>query len=89
MNILVTRHDKIGDFVSILPMLKILKQHTEHRVIVLVAKVNYELASSINYIDDVILYRQNAWQLSREIRQKNIAVSLSCFIDKQRTSVIC
>lgn len=81
MNILVTRHDKIGDFVSILPMLKILKQHTEHRVIVLVAKVNYELASSINYIDDVILYRQNAWQLSREIRQKNIAVSLSCFID--------
>jgi ADP-heptose:LPS heptosyltransferase len=81
MNILVTRHDKIGDFITILPMLKILKTHTNHRVIVLVAKINYELAKSIDYIDDVILYTQDSWKLSKEIRQHNIDASISCFID--------
>lgn len=81
MNILVTRHDKIGDFISILPMLKILKTNTDHEVIVLVAQINYELAKSIDYIDDVILYTQDSGKLSQEIRQHNIDASISCFID--------
>ncbi|WP_428357030.1 glycosyltransferase family 9 protein [Methyloprofundus sp.] len=81
MNILVTRHDKIGDFITTLSMLKILKANTDHRVIVLVANINYELAKSIDYIDDVILYTQDSWKLSKEIRQQNIEVSISCFID--------
>ncbi|RLA25813.1 MAG: lipopolysaccharide heptosyltransferase family protein [Gammaproteobacteria bacterium] len=81
MNILVTRHDKIGDFITILPMLKILKTNTGHRVIVIVAKINYDLACSIDYIDEVILYTQDSWKLSKEIRQQNIDVSISCFID--------
>lgn len=83
MNILVTRHDKIGDFISTLPMLKALKTNTEHRVIVLVAKINYDLACSIDYIDDVILYTQDFWKLIKEIRQKEIDTSISCFIDTQ------
>lgn len=81
MNILVTRHDKIGDFITILPMLKILKTNTNHRVLVLVSKINYDLACSIDYIDDVILYTQDSWLLSKEIRQHNIDASISCFID--------
>lgn len=81
MNILVTRHDKIGDFITILPMLKILKTQTNHRVIVLVSKINYDLARSIDYIDDVILYSDNSLQLIKNIRQQKIDTSISCFID--------
>ncbi|SMG62211.1 ADP-heptose--lipooligosaccharide heptosyltransferase III [methanotrophic bacterial endosymbiont of Bathymodiolus sp.] len=81
MNILVTRHDKIGDFITILPMLKMLKTGTDHRVLVLVSQINYDLACSIDYIDDVILYTQDSWQLSKEIRQHHIDTSISCFID--------
>ncbi len=81
MNILVTRHDKIGDFITILPMLKILKTNTDHQVIVLIAKINYDLAKSIDYIDDVILYTDDFWELGKEIRRKKIDTSISCFID--------
>lgn len=81
MNILVTRHDKIGDFITILPMLKILKANTNHRVIVLVAKINYDLACSIEYIDDVILYTNSSFELIKDIRKKKIDTSISCFLD--------
>lgn len=88
MNILITRHDKIGDFITILPMLKILKTHTDHRVIVLVTKINYDLASSIDYIDDVILYQENFLQLLKEIRKQKIDLSISCFIDNRLGAVL-
>lgn len=81
MNILVTRHDKIGDFITVLPLLRILKTNTSHRVLVLVSKVNYELARSIEYIDDVILYNNDAFALIKKIRDKKIDTSISCFID--------
>jgi len=81
MNILVTRHDKIGDFITVLPLLKILKTNTSHKILVLVSKVNYELACSIEYIDEVILYDNNAFTLIKNIRDKKIDTSISCFID--------
>ena len=81
MNVLVTRHDKIGDFITILPLLKILKYNTNNRVIVLVSKINYDLACSINYIDDVILYSDSLYKNISEIKNKKIDVSISCFID--------
>jgi len=83
MNVLVTRHDKIGDFITILPLLKILKKNTNHRVIVMVSKINYDLASSINYIDDVILYSDSLYKNISEIRNRKIDVSISCFIDNK------
>jgi ADP-heptose:LPS heptosyltransferase len=81
MNILITRHDKIGDFITILPLLKIISSHTKHRVTVLVAPINYGLACHIDYIDDVIVYTPNSLQLVQEIRRHNFDVSISCFID--------
>ena len=81
MNVLVTRHDKIGDFMTTLPMLKILKKNTKHKVIVLVSKINYDLAKSLDYVDDVILYTKNTTELLGEIRSRRIDVSISCFID--------
>jgi len=81
MNILVTRHDKIGDFITILPLLKILKSQTNYKIIVMVSKVNYELASSIDYIDDVLLYSKDTIELIKKIKTKKIDVSISCYID--------
>ncbi len=88
MNILVTRHDKIGDFITTLPMLKILKSNTDHKVIVLVSKINYELACSIDYIDDVILYTEDSFKLLGEIHKRRIDVSISCFIDTHLAFVL-
>ncbi len=81
MNILVTRHDKIGDFMTTLPMLKILKKYTKHKVTVLVSKINFDLAKSLPYVDDVILYTENTTELLGEIHARKIDVSISCFID--------
>lgn len=81
MNLLITRHDKIGDFVTILPMLKIIKNQSNQHITVLVSKVNYELAQSIDSIDDVILYTKDTTSLVKQLKAKNIDVSLSCFID--------
>jgi ADP-heptose:LPS heptosyltransferase len=81
MNLLITRHDKIGDFVTILPMLKIIKSQSNHHITVLVSKVNYELAQSIDTIDQVILYTKKTGPLLEQLKAQNIDVSLSCFID--------
>ena len=82
MNILITRHDKIGDFILTLPMIKIAKEQIKgSRIIVLVSKINYDLAKSLNFIDDVILYDNSILTLTARIREKNIDVSISAFTD--------
>ena len=47
MTILLTRHDKIGDFITALPMAKVLKEQTDAKIVFLVSKVNVELAKSL------------------------------------------
>ncbi len=81
MNLLITRHDKIGDFITILPMLEIIKSQSNHHITVLVSKVNLELAKSIDTIDDVILYTKDTRTLIKQIKAKKIDASISCFID--------
>jgi len=82
MNILITRHDKIGDFILTLPMIKIAKEQLQgSKIIVLVSKINYELAKSLNFIDDVILYDDSVFSLTAKIKEKNIDVSISAFTD--------
>lgn len=82
MNLLISRHDKIGDFVLSLPMIKIAKQQLRNtRIIVLVSKVNYEFAQSLEFIDDVILYEDSIFLLAKKIKEKNIDVSISAFTD--------
>lgn len=81
-NLLITRHDKIGDFITTLPMIKIAKRDLKDtNIVVLVSKVNYELAKSIDYIDDVILYEDCIFKLIKAVREKNIDVSISAFSD--------
>jgi len=83
MNILITRHDKIGDFVTSLPLYYVVKKAYPHaKVCALVSKVNLELAKQVDFIDEVILYdKDNFWLTLRNIRAANIKVSISAYID--------
>ncbi len=82
MNILISRHDKIGDFVLTLPVYYVAKnQIPKAKIIALVSKVNYDLASNIDFIDEVILYDEDLFTLVKRIKQKNIDVSISAFTD--------
>jgi ADP-heptose:LPS heptosyltransferase len=82
--VLVTRHDKIGDFVLCLPLVKAIKiNNPEIRVGVLVSTVNYDLARSIEFIDFVILYSQDFWVTVRDIRKERPDLSISCYIDSR------
>jgi len=82
VNLLISRHDKIGDFVLTLPMIKIAKEQLiDTKIIVLVSRVNYELAKSLDFIDDVILYEDSLFLLAQKIREKNIDVSISAFTE--------
>ena len=85
MNILITRHDKIGDFVTSLPLYYVIKKANPHaKVFALVSKININLAKQIDFIDEVILYdKDNFWLTLRSIRAVNINVSISAYIDTQ------
>ncbi|SMN15305.1 ADP-heptose--lipooligosaccharide heptosyltransferase II [uncultured Candidatus Thioglobus sp.] len=83
MNILITRHDKIGDFITSLPLFYVVKKsNPSAKVYALVSKVNVELANQIDFIDEVILYDESHfWQTLKSIKSENINTSISAFID--------
>ncbi len=81
MNILITRHDKIGDFVTMLPVCKALKEQTDHKIVMLVAPVNVDLAKALDFVDEVIVYTSDSKALIRTIRAYDFDVSISGYID--------
>lgn len=83
MNLLITRHDKIGDFVVTLPLFKAIKeQYPKTKLTALVSKVNYEFAQEIDFIDDVILFDKNDLsKTQKEIKSKKFDASISAYID--------
>ncbi|RXJ69160.1 heptosyltransferase [Halarcobacter ebronensis] len=83
MNLLITRHDKIGDFVVTLPLFKAIKeQYPEVKITALVSKINFQFAKSLEFIDDVILFdKEDLLKTKQEIKAKKFDVSISCFID--------
>ncbi|MBT5400208.1 glycosyltransferase family 9 protein [bacterium] len=83
MNILITRHDKIGDFVTSLPLCYVVKKsNPDATIFALVSEVNIEIAKKIDFIDEVILYdRRNFWYMLKSIKAANITISISAFID--------
>ncbi len=88
MNILVTRHDKIGDFVTMLPVCKVLKEQTNHKVVMLVAKVNVALAKELDFIDEVIEYTPDSKALVKTIKAYSFDVSISGYIDTNLGKVL-
>ncbi len=81
MKILVTRHDKIGDFVTMLPVCKVLKEQTPHKVYMLVSKINVPLAKELDFIDGVIEYSSDKEKLIKQIKSHKFDLSISGFID--------
>ncbi|OCL87905.1 lipopolysaccharide core biosynthesis protein [Aliarcobacter thereius] len=83
MNLLITRHDKIGDFLVSLPLFKAIKeQYPSTKLTALVSKINFEFAKNLEFIDDVILYDKNDLEKTlKEIKEKQFDSSISCFID--------
>ena len=84
-HVLVTRHDKIGDFVLALPLCWAIKQASpETKLTVMVSRVNEAFAHQIPFIDDVLLYEQGwngFFQTLRRLKQAKVSASISCFID--------
>ncbi|RXJ94287.1 heptosyltransferase [Arcobacter sp. AHV-9/2010] len=83
MNLLITRHDKIGDFCVTLPLFKAIKeQYPATKLTALVSKINFDFAKSLDFIDDVILYDKNDLEKTLQtIKDKKFDASISCFID--------
>ena len=81
MNILITRHDKIGDFMTMLPVCKVLKEQTNHKIVMLVSKVNMGIAQKLDFIDDVIEYSEDTFSLIKKLAPYKFDVSISGYID--------
>ena len=80
--LLITRHDKIGDFVLALPLCKAIKAARPNIALsVLVSMANFEFAKALPFIDDVILYSEAASETLKQIKQRQFNASISCFID--------
>lgn len=81
MNILVVRNDKLGDFITALPTLYVLKHHNPaDRLVALVSPLNRKLAESCDFIDEVIVDGgEDILELAFRIRQANIDASITLF----------
>ncbi len=81
MNILVVRTDKLGDFITALPAVYVLKQHNiKNRIIVCVAPINRALAESCEFIDEVIVDDgKSFWELVAKLKKAKIDASITLF----------
>jgi ADP-heptose:LPS heptosyltransferase len=81
LNILVVRTDKLGDFVTALPTMYVLKQHNpKNRIIVCVAPLNRTLAESCDFIDEVIVDDDsNIFEFVRKLKRAKIDVSITLY----------
>jgi len=81
MNILVVRTDKLGDFVTALPTLHVLKQYDPaNRIIACISPLNKELALACPFIDEVIVDEGGSiWSLVAALRKAKIDVSITLF----------
>ena len=82
--LLITRHDKIGDFVLALPLCRAIKNaHPNIEISVLVSEVNSDFAQSLDFIDDVIVYGKDFRAALANIKKRQFDASISCFIDSR------
>lgn len=81
MNILVVRTDKLGDFITALPAIYVLKNYNpNNRVVVCVAPLNRALAEACDFIDEVIVDDgKNFWELVVKLKKAEIDASVTLF----------
>ncbi|MBN2816906.1 MAG: glycosyltransferase family 9 protein [Campylobacterales bacterium] len=82
MNILVVRTDKLGDFITALPAIYLLKAYdSQHKITVCVAPLNEALAKSLDFIDEVIVDRQDEsiFSLVKKLKSAKIDIAFTLF----------
>jgi len=81
LNILVVRTDKLGDFITALPAMYVLKHHNpKNRVIACVAPLNKTLAESCDFIDEVIVDDSGSlFELVSKLKKAKIDASITLF----------
>ena len=81
MNILVVRNDKLGDFITALPTIYVLKKYDPHnKIIVCVAPLNKSLAEAMPFIDKVIVDDfDSSLTLAKKMRAEKIDASITLF----------
>ncbi len=82
MNILIVRNDKLGDFITALPTLYVLKNYDKNnKITALVAPLNKELAEFCPFIDEVIVDDKagSAFALAKKLRRYDFDVSITLF----------
>jgi ADP-heptose:LPS heptosyltransferase len=81
LNILIVRTDKLGDFITALPAIYVLKQHNpQNRIIACVAPLNRELALGCGFIDEVIVDDNSGmWNFVKKLRHVEADVSITLF----------
>ena len=82
MNILVVRSDKLGDFITALPAIYVLKQHNpQNKLIVCISEINAPLAKECDFIDEFIIDDKNEsfFTLAKKIREAKIDASITLF----------
>lgn len=81
MNILVLRTDKLGDFVTALPAMYVLKQYNrQNKIIACVAPLNKSLAESCDFIDEVIVDNgSDMLKFAAKLRRAKIDVSITLY----------
>jgi len=77
----VVRNDKLGDFITALPTLYVLKQHEpKNKIIACVSPLNQSLAEAMPFIDEVIVDdTDSAFALSKKLRKAKIDASITLF----------
>lgn len=82
MNILVVRTDKLGDFITALPAMYVLKHYDDaNKIIACVAPLNEVLALSCDFIDEVIVDdgKSSVFEFSKKLQDAKIDASLTLF----------
>lgn len=81
MRILVVRTDKLGDFITGLPTMYVLKhQNPNNKIIACVSPINKALARSCEFIDEVIVDEgQSIFALARAFRTAHVDASITLF----------
>lgn len=82
MNILVVRTDKLGDFITALPAMYVLKKfNPNNKIIACIAPLNETLAKSCDFIDEVIIDdgKSSVFEFAKTIKNAKIDASITLF----------
>jgi len=81
LNILIVRTDKLGDFITTLPAIKVLKNYNPtNKIVVCVAPLNKELASTCSFIDEVVVDDgSNIFSFANKLKSLHVDSSITMF----------